>query len=107
MALPRRIFRALRGPLGVTGICLFGFNGMAQANSTGTLPVSEPDFVRWALTQGGLVVALLIIAWSYRRDLVHIIRDQDSKVQVLTALVQEATAAQTRVADAIDRCPKR
>ena len=29
------------------------------------------DFWRWALTQGGLTIALLVLMWSYRRDMMQ------------------------------------
>ena len=51
--------------------------GIAGASVAGQPPVTpglpQPDFIgqidpKWALTQGGLLLTLLVVLWSYRRD---------------------------------------
>lgn len=64
-------------------------------------PVDDPSLVKYAITQGGLAIVLLIVFWAYRRDLARIeLRDQE-KLQVVVALVEKNTAAHAEVKTAI------
>lgn len=52
----------------------------------------DAEFWKWALTQGGVIVALLVIVWSYRRDFVRIINHERDKVDTLLKLVGESNS---------------
>jgi hypothetical protein len=69
--------------------------GIAGATGAEVAPaVDETSLVKYAITQGGLAVVLLIVFWSYRRDLGRIeLRDQE-KLQIVVTLVEKNTAAQ-------------
>jgi len=104
----RRAWTTLRAPCAVVAILLFSANGLlANQNGTIPLPVNQVDFIKWILTQGGLVVVLLAIVWSYRRDLVTVVKQGDERNKILIDLVRENTAALTKHADAVARCPFR
>ena len=64
--------------------------------------VPEQDLIRYGITQGGLVLVVLVIFWSYRRDLVRLIDAKDQNLKILTELVATNTAASTRVAEAVE-----
>lgn len=89
---------------------------------------AQQDFIRWALTQGGLTLALLVVLWSYRRDLrrfadqellaVRVQSENAEKrtkefqaqlsmlvniVQTTTAAHEKATAASLAQHESIDR----
>ncbi|HEX4346391.1 MAG TPA: hypothetical protein VHZ73_02400 [Vicinamibacterales bacterium] len=59
----------------------------------------DMDFTRYAMTQGGLLVVVLVLLWGIRRELTG----KDSQITVLTQLVKDSTQAQTSTADALDR----
>jgi hypothetical protein len=66
-----------------------------SGSSTGAeaAAVDETSLIKYAVTQGGLAIVLLIVFWSYRRDLQRIeVRDQE-KLQVVVTLVEKNTAA--------------
>ena len=72
----------------------------AATGLTADQPWSE-DLVRWSVTQGGLLVALLAVSWMYIRDLKSTLREDQQHVMVLTTLVgdvRSALMAQTSVA---------
>jgi hypothetical protein len=100
------MLRALRAPIGMACVCLVSFNGalLAGQGNTVALPV-ESDFLKWALTQGGLTVVLLFTLWSYRRDLARVIREEEARTQVLTSIVEKSTAALVHMADEVNDCP--
>ena len=71
---------------------------------------TQIDLLKWGVTQGGLVLVTMIILWSYRRDFGRLLAEQRSELDVITALVKEASAAMTAsaaasrdAASAIDR----
>jgi predicted metalloprotease len=64
--------------------------------------VPEQDLIRYGITQGGLVLVVLVIFWSYRRDLVRLIDAKDQNLRVLTELVASNTSAATRMAEAVE-----
>jgi len=61
---------------------------------------SEIDLMRWAITQGGLTLALIVVLWSYRRDLRRDAEEKHVQLAVLVALVRESTAANEKSAAA-------
>lgn len=73
--------------------------------ATGEPVLAEPtaSLWQWGLTQGGVTVALLILAWSYRKDTHSIIASQSERLSVMADLVMASTAAQVKSADALDR----
>lgn len=60
---------------------------------------SDLDLWRYVITQGGLLVVVLILLWGIRAQL----KGKDERLAVMTDLVREATAAQTQSADAVHR----
>jgi hypothetical protein len=48
------------------------------------------------------VLVVLVIFWSYRRDLVRLIDAKDQNLRVLTELVASNTSAATRMAEAVE-----
>ncbi len=83
------------------------FAGLKLAAMTGTLGIfalesvaDQPDMLRYAVTQGGLLTAFLVLLYFYRKDF-QSDRDRASdRITVLTDLVQRASEAHTKSADA-------
>lgn len=106
------LLRALRGPVLLLTIFLFALSS-AAASAPGDPPasVTEPEFIRWVATQGGLLVALLMTGWSYRRDLTRVIEEEREKERqrtaALMATLEKSTIALTHMADVVDGCPLR
>lgn len=81
---------------------------------------TEGALVRWAMTQGGPSVIAILIALSYRRDLLGVIKEQKEAIAVLRselitqrkddrevmnallAMVEKSTAATERVTASIN-----
>jgi len=68
---------------------------------------AQLDLIKWAVTQGGLVLVTLVILWSYRKDFrtVLMMKDEQAKIliareQVLIDLIGKVTTAMTINADA-------
>lgn len=59
----------------------------------------EPDLMRYAITQGGLLMVVLVLLWSYRRDWTEIAEQRRAHITILTGLVQQSAVAQTKYAD--------
>ena len=55
--------------------------------------LAEPDLLRYAMTQGGLMLVVIVILWSYRRDFTRIQQRDDEKVAILIELVSKNIAA--------------
>lgn len=53
----------------------------------------EMEILKWALTQGGVVLVLLIVVWSYRRDFTRLMARDDEKIAILTELVGQTRAS--------------
>lgn len=67
--------------------------GMTGGTGAETEAMPETTLLKYAITQGGLALVLLVVFWSYRRDLARIeLRDQE-KLQIVTTLVEKNTAA--------------
>lgn len=67
------------------------------------LPGDDYSLVKYAITQGGLVLVVIVLLWSYRRDFTRVLGEQQDRLAVMTELVQLSTTALTRSADASDR----
>jgi hypothetical protein len=66
-------------------------------------PVVAPpdgDLLRYALTQGGLAVVVLVLMWSYRRDFTRILDAKEDRLVVMATMVSANIAAATRSAEA-------
>lgn len=129
--MQQRLLRILRAPVSIGAVGLFALNGGGlQGGDLGVL--GESDFIRWALTQGGLVLVLIIMGWSYRRDLVRVAKEEEERTReaqayqiheredmrvlleqeqarsrALIELITNATVALTKMSDAVDGCPLR
>jgi hypothetical protein len=64
-------------------------------------PALTENFVKYAMTQGGLFMLVIVLGWSYRRDFIRMADQRSERIQVLTDIVAAATAAQTKTADAL------
>ena len=84
-------------------LCVNAAYGMQLAETPLPGGFTDPSFVRWMLTQGGLTVLLIVVLWSYRRDLVRIGAKDEEKIAVLTQLVSDNIQAMTRLTDVIER----
>lgn len=94
-----------RGQLKLTLVLatLLAFIGSAFAQTAGPpLPggAIEPDFWRWAIIQGGLLLALVIVLWSYRKDLIGVIVVDAERAAMLIDLIKSSTAANEKSAGA-------
>jgi hypothetical protein len=64
-----------------------------------TVAPSDPDLVRYAVTQGGLLAVVLILLWSMHRDSSR----KDERLEVMTDLVAQSTAATARATEVLER----
>lgn len=92
----------------VIAVLLAFVGSVAAAQGGATFPpgLIEPDFWRWVIIQGGLLVALIGALWSYRKDLVEIITKQREYMTVLVDLIKDSTAANGRSAAASEATEK-
>lgn len=102
-----RLMRSLRGLILGLAVVALSANGLwaSQSTTPAGLSAVESDFVKWALTQGGLTIVLLGTLWSYRRDMTRGLREEQARTQVLTALVEKSTEALVHLSDEIKHCP--
>ncbi len=96
--------RLVRPMLAMSLVVLMVSMGMGQAQSgqaTG-MPVvheTEPIDWKWALTQGGLTLVVLVLGWSYKRDME---RWSTERLQLQADVARERDAfQQARIDDAI------
>lgn len=82
-----------------------GLAAMLFATSVESV-TAEPDLVKYAITQGGLLAVVLVLLWSYRRDFLRIQQKDNEKIALLTALVSDNTAVMSRTVDASHRLAK-
>lgn len=74
---------------------------LAMGAESAAATMDPENFVRYALTQGGLFALVCVLGWSYRRDLMRVSDDKTERLSVMTDLVVAATAAQTKTADSL------
>jgi hypothetical protein len=60
---------------------------------------ADPDLTRYALTQGGLLIVVLVLLWSNRKESSR----KDDRIEVLTTLVADTTAAVTKGTETTER----
>lgn|SRR3990167_5132055 len=100
----------MRLKLSLVAIMLIALVASAVASQPGAAPFPagsmEPDFWRWAIIQGGLLVALLIVLWSYRKDLVGALVGEREQLAIMIELVRSSTAANEKSAAASEATEK-
>lgn len=70
---------------------------------------ADGEFIRYAITQGGLLAVVLVLLWYIRQqhtatvdDKDRQINEKDNRLDVITTLVSNNTIAMTKSADAIN-----
>lgn len=61
--------------------------------------LGDPDLVKYGMTQGGLLAVCLVLLWWIRKDN----QRKDDRMELMTQLVADSTAALTKNSDASDR----
>jgi hypothetical protein len=90
----RRWWNRVRSLAVIVCIVLFSMNAAyAQAATTYSIQGTESEFLKWALTQGGLTVVVLILFWSYRRDTGRLLVEAHERNLAVREALHEATAA--------------
>lgn len=82
-----------------------GLTSMLLATSVESV-TAEPDMLRYAITQGGLLAVVLVLLWSYRRDFLRIQTKDDEKIALLMSLVSDNRVAMERNVEATERLSK-
>lgn len=62
----------------------------------------EIDILKWGLTQGGLVIIVLILLWSYRRDFTRLMARDEEKIAVLTDLIGQTRSELAKSSAVVD-----
>ncbi|MEN6605919.1 MAG: hypothetical protein ABFD60_01650 [Bryobacteraceae bacterium] len=86
---------AFRAPLLVLCLVLIGLRASAQTltPAIGVAGPAETQLFQWAVTQGGLVLVVLVVVWSYRRDFSRIFNvEKERTTELLLALQQSSSA---------------
>lgn len=104
MATTRRLAALVRFPVYVLALLALAVNAFAQGASGLAPAPAESELVR-VLSQGGPAAVLVVVLWSYRRDLATLLKEERDRTATLVALIERSTAALQRVADAVERCP--
>lgn len=92
-----------KGFLAVTGLLV------AAIEPVMPLPVPQDgDFLKYAITQGGLLAVVLVLLWSYRKDTMGVLQGERDRtqserasVELLMKLAGDTREALTKNADAI------
>jgi hypothetical protein len=80
-------------------LALLAFSLRAQAQTALNLtspPQSgsvEVQLLQWAVTQGGLVLVVLVVVWSYRRDFQRLFAAENGRTTELMLALQNASSA--------------
>lgn len=61
----------------------------------------QPDLLKYAITQGGLLAVVLVLLWSYRKDFQSTLKDRGDRLQLMIDLVARSAEAQTKTADSL------
>lgn len=77
-----------------------GMLGMSLVVAAAEPLLGEVDLAKYALTQGGLLIVVLVLIWLQRRDNERISKKDEEKIVVLTDLVRASTVAMTHAAEA-------
>lgn len=73
----------------------FSFQTAAQTSLPGSGPTasSEIQLLQWGVTQGGLVLVILVVVWSYRRDFHRLFNAERDRTAELMIALQGSSAA--------------
>jgi len=73
----------------------FSFQALAQTSlpGSGSSVSSEIQLLQWGVTQGGLVLVILVVVWSYRRDFQRLFSAERDRTAELMLALQGASAA--------------
>jgi hypothetical protein len=96
--------RPIKGVVFLLALFLISVRAAAQvpaAAPSGAIGQTEIQLAQWAVTQGGLVLVVLVVIWSYRRDFHRIFQAESERTQALLSTVQASTAALTMHAEAM------
>lgn len=74
--------------------------GLAQ-DADGSRLSTDLDLLKWAVTQGGLVLVTLTILWSYRKDFRSLLAEEHQRVEILSQLVRDCTSASAAQAETL------
>jgi hypothetical protein len=94
--------KPLKGFVFLLALFLIAVRASAQAGTTVGSPVlnaTEVQLFQWAVTQGGLVVVVLVVIWSYRRDFHRVFQSETQRSQELIMTLQSSTTALTMHAE--------
>jgi hypothetical protein len=75
---------------------------VAMAADPVIAPELSENFIRYALTQGGLLSLVIVIGWSYRRDFTKMLDNKTEHISILTQLVAQSSVAQAQNAAALE-----
>lgn len=101
----RQTLRWLRGPVLALTVILIALQSVSGETLAGTQvrALDIPDVAtidwKWYVTQGGLAGFALVILWSYRRDMVRLMKDAREEKESLMEALTAATAALTAHVD--------
>lgn len=96
--------RVLRGPLLTVALLLFSSGsllGQPTLDPGGTLGGTEAELARWAVTQGGLLVVVLVVIWSYRRDFSRSVTAERERADRAMTMMERTIAATVAHSDAL------
>ena len=94
--------KPLKGFVFLLALFLIAVRASAQVPAvpaSGAVSQTEIQLAQWAITQGGLVVVVLVVIWSYRRDFHRIFQSEYQRTQELILTVQASTSALTMHAE--------
>lgn len=49
----------------------------------------DNEILKWAITQNGLVFAILVIVWAYRKDLIRVSKKDEENNEILVGIIKE------------------
>lgn len=90
--------KSLRPFILISALFLFSTGALGKTLAGEGAPPSltgagEPELLRWAVTQGGLVLVTLVVIWSYRRDFQRVFVEEKERTAALMEVLNKATAA--------------
>jgi len=87
--------RALRMLALVLSLLLFstGAIGQSPVLASESLGETQTELAKWAVTQGGLFLVVLLLVWSYRRDFTRVLAGEQDRADRALTLMQATTAA--------------
>lgn len=95
--------KPVKGLIFVVALLLMALRAAAAQGGAvaGQAPVTQTEMqlAQWAVTQGGLVVVVLVVVWSYRRDFHRIFQSENTRTNELILALQGSTAALTAHAE--------